>query len=433
MRNQTGRRPCDTLISRCFGRYHAGAHSANLGLPSFRNGVRGERLAAALALGIDPEFDTRRPVRRAIEVYPHPAIVALFELPQTLKYKDKPGRTLESRKKALSELLDHLESLRRRDPPLDVTTAPKWYDLRDCVESATAPTLLSRVEDEIDSIVCAYVGLYFWAHGTTRCRVAGNVASGYIVTPVSPTQGQCLDTLTASMEAPNESPATVAAATSSDERLRSWPNADAWSLSDLHGVMAAVANTRPVFHSEADFQHAFAWQIHKAFPDADVRLETRPLPGVRLDVLVRRGGTRIAIELKYLLRKLAATWNAEQFELPMQSAHDVRRYDFIKDIARLEALVPRLANVGFAVALTNDAGYWQPGVRGDVVDAAFRLHEGRQLAGSMAWDARAGAGTMRNREAALAIRGVYIANWRDFSEVAGDGAGRFRYLAVEVT
>jgi predicted RNase H-like nuclease len=432
VRNHTGRRPCDTLISRCFGRYHAGAHSANLGLPSFRDGVRGERLAAALGIGIDPEFDVGRPVRRAIEVYPHPAIVALFDLPQTLKYKGKPGRTVESRKLALSELLDHLESLRRRDPPLDVTTAPRWQELRERVESATAPIHLSRVEDEIDSIVCAYVVMYFWAHGTTRCRVAGNMASGYIVTPVSPAQGECLDSLGASLEAPSESMRRADAPTTSAKSLEALRHADVWSLRDLHAVMAAVANARPVFHSEADFQHAFAWQIHKACPEADVRLETRPSPGVRLDVLVRRGGTRIAIELKYLLRKLTATWNGEQFELPMQSAHDVRRYDFIKDIVRLEALVPSIANVGFAVALTNDPGYWQRSVREDVVDAEFRLHDGRELAGSMAWDARASAGTMRDREAALAVRGVYVASWRDFSEVGGDGAGRFRYLAVEV-
>jgi predicted RNase H-like nuclease len=83
VRNKTGRRPCDTLISRCFGRHHASTHSANLGLPAFRNGVRGELLTQRLDIGIDPEFEPRQPVRRAIEVYPHPAIVALFGLTHT--------------------------------------------------------------------------------------------------------------------------------------------------------------------------------------------------------------------------------------------------------------------------------------------------------------------------------------------------------------
>jgi predicted RNase H-like nuclease len=60
-------------------------------LPSFRAGVRGGRIARELGLSIDPSFEPGSGVRRAIEVYPHPAIVALFELPLTLKYKAKVG------------------------------------------------------------------------------------------------------------------------------------------------------------------------------------------------------------------------------------------------------------------------------------------------------------------------------------------------------
>ena len=76
----------------------------------------GEQLARALELDVDPEFERGTPVRRAIEVYPHPAIEALFDLPVTLKYKGKPGRTLELRSLALSELGEHLERLRDADP-----------------------------------------------------------------------------------------------------------------------------------------------------------------------------------------------------------------------------------------------------------------------------------------------------------------------------
>ena len=36
--------------------------------------------------------------------------------------------------------------------------------------------------------------------------------------------------------------------------------------------MAALARMRPLFHSEADFQHAFAWQLRSAHPDARIRL-----------------------------------------------------------------------------------------------------------------------------------------------------------------
>src|SRR5688500_96340 len=101
----------------------------------------------------------------------------------------------------------------------------------------------------------------------------------------------------------------------------------------IEQTMAALARARPLFHSEADFQHAFAWQLHSAYPDARIRLETRPRPGVRLELLALIDGQRIAVELKYLLRDLTTTVEDELFELPFQSAQDVRRYDFVKDIA----------------------------------------------------------------------------------------------------
>src|SRR6059036_11880 len=101
--------------------------------------------------------------------------------------------------------------------------------------------------------------------------------------------------------------------------------------------MAALALVRPLFHSEADFQHAFAWQLHSAHPDARIRLETRPRPGVRLDVMALIGGRRVAVELKYLLRDLSATVEDELFELPFQSAQDVRRYAPTSSPGRLRA------------------------------------------------------------------------------------------------
>ena len=77
------------------------------------------------------------------------------------------------------------------------------------------------------------------------------------------------------------------------------------SLEVIEKTMDELARVRPVFHSEADFQHAFAWQLHSIYPDARIRLETRPRPGVRLDVLALIDDQRVAVELKYLLRDLS--------------------------------------------------------------------------------------------------------------------------------
>jgi hypothetical protein len=48
------------------------------------------------------------------------------------------------------------------------------------------------------------------------------------------------------------------------------------SLELIPDVLTTLAQQRLLFHSEADFQHAFAWEIHKRLPQALVRLE-RPV------------------------------------------------------------------------------------------------------------------------------------------------------------
>lgn len=209
VRNATGRRPCDQLISQCFGAQHASTHSANLGLDSFRGGVRGERIVAAVSLDLDPDFPPGSHIRRAIEVYPHPAIVALFGLPVTLKYKAKPGRTLDSRGTEMQALLGHLVGLAAGDPPVGVQAAPRWVMLERTVAAPASAAELSRIEDEVDAFVCAYIALYYWTHGTNRCRVAGDIDSGYIVTPVDEKHAACLDRL--ALSTPTATPTVVMA------------------------------------------------------------------------------------------------------------------------------------------------------------------------------------------------------------------------------
>ena len=43
----------------------------------------------------------------------------------------------------------------------------------------------------------------------------------------------------------------------------------------LHTTMDSLAAKRPIFHSEADFQHALAWEVQLAHPNAGIRLEKR--------------------------------------------------------------------------------------------------------------------------------------------------------------
>lgn len=180
--NPTGQRPAEAALNRDFRRFEAGAHPCNTGKPEFADGPRAGRLAAALGLDVDP----RSPgTRRAIEVYPHAATVALLRLERTLKYKAKPGRTVDRLKSELLLLMDGVERLARAPIPLRVTRHDGWLALRHAVAAAQYKSELRRAEDPVDAVVCAYVGLY-----AQRCPAAvtiyGDPDTGCIVTPSPP-------------------------------------------------------------------------------------------------------------------------------------------------------------------------------------------------------------------------------------------------------
>ena len=202
----------------------------------------------------------------------------------------------------------------------------------------------------------------------------------------------------------------------------------------IYSLLATLAESRKVFHSEADFQHALAWQIHKIAPDRRVRLEVDAFPDQdrrrSLDIWIPVDG--IAIELKYVTRKLELEQDGESFALRNHSAQDTRRYDFLMDIQRLETMLSNRCKVGYAVLLTNDSSYWKIPATRDTVDAAFRIHEGRDISGELAWAARAGSGTVRGRESPIKLRGSYRLSWQDYSTFVGRPYGKFRYLAVTV-
>jgi predicted RNase H-like nuclease/ppGpp synthetase/RelA/SpoT-type nucleotidyltranferase len=182
VRNATGNRPCEAALNRDFARFDAGTHPSNTGKPEFSDVPRGARLAERLGLDIDPDSAADR---RAIEVYPHPATVALFRLGRTLKYKQKTGRSLAQLRGALLELMHRLESLADAPAPLRLVHHAGWKALVARVEQAERKADLRRVEDQVDAVVCAYVAL-FSVRRPELTSTYGDLATGYIVTPTLP-------------------------------------------------------------------------------------------------------------------------------------------------------------------------------------------------------------------------------------------------------
>ncbi|MGB3685271.1 MAG: DUF429 domain-containing protein [Ornithinimicrobium sp.] len=177
--NATGNRPAEAALNKDFRRYEAGAHPSNTAKPEFAQTPRAARLAATLDLDIDPGSSADR---RALEVYPHPATIVLFGLDRTLKYKAKPGRTVDDLRAALLRLMGLIESLGDAPNPMVVTDYDAWLSLRAHVEQAQRKSQLRRAEDQVDAVVCAYVALL--ADLTPQNMTTyGDLATGYIVTP----------------------------------------------------------------------------------------------------------------------------------------------------------------------------------------------------------------------------------------------------------
>jgi len=175
--NATGSRLPDQLSHKYFGKYHAGCYPANQNLPfadrTINFGLELESRGFAHAPTIEPQ----KLSRYQIEVFPHPAIVNLFNLERILKYKK--GR-LSDRRLELIKLQNYLLNIL---PSL----SPSLRPLRLCgsfpLEIPTTGAALKTTEDQLDSLVCAYIGAYWWYWGEERNLVLGDRTTGYIVIP----------------------------------------------------------------------------------------------------------------------------------------------------------------------------------------------------------------------------------------------------------
>lgn len=302
---------------------------------------------------------------------------------------------------------------------------------------------------------------------------------------------------------------------------------------DIHSLMRGLAERRPVFHNEADFQFALASHIREEC-DQPVRLEWKPFPdevsvaagneyGCLSEHLVKRSrkpwsatfaelegilrgplpdeakrgrnwwancygapqatawmevgwrvskvdlstktvcflrsqmyvdlwlpGLGVAIELKYATRELECRVPAsdlrppcEAYSLRNQAAQDITRYDFVKDVARLERVMDGCpeARRGIAVLLTNNPLYWECSKKktGKPIDEDYHLRDGRRLRerpDGMDWAEDAKEGTKKGRDVPIVLNGSYPAlAWKCYSDLDGDRKARnrtLRYLVVEV-
>ena len=214
---------------------------------------------------------------------------------------------------------------------------------------------------------------------------------------------------------------------------------------NIKDVLNELSKERPVFHSEADFQHSLAWKIHEMYPDLNIRLEKREKisknENIYLDAFIFKNSENpeknpkiCALELKYKTKDLDVTISNEEYHLRNQGAQDIGRYDFCKDVGRLEKVLKKHPNgVGFAIFLTNDELYWKTPRNSNTADKDFRIHDGQTLQGTLKWKQGTSPGTMEGRIGPIKLAGRYGIHWKDYSSLKNEQKNaKFKYLLIEV-
>ncbi|HKK82681.1 MAG TPA: hypothetical protein VJ958_00470 [Atribacterota bacterium] len=206
---------------------------------------------------------------------------------------------------------------------------------------------------------------------------------------------------------------------------------------DMNLIMSKLKSKRQIFHSEADFQFALAWEIQREYPEVEVRLEYAYKIGDKLyhiDILVINENQYIPIELKYKTLKKSVIFESEEFHLKNHGAQDLGKYDLLKDVVRVEKVLQDHNKFvdGHVIMLTNDPSYWKKESKENTCCADFSIADARVVTGNMAWAKHTGAGTMKNREEPIALMGTYNLKWYDFSKFDEKRNGQFRYLLIDV-
>lgn len=168
IRNLTGIRPAERALNADFRRFHAGCHAANLGRPFAEHVLAFSRSLEEAGFEQGGLRSAKPDGRFQIEVHPHAASVRLFGLDRIVKYK----RGRRAARAAELERLRRLMLAARWDPPLSLSLPEV---------PAAGPT--KPVEDQIDAVLCAYIGAHWWWWGAERNTVYGSTEAGFIVVP----------------------------------------------------------------------------------------------------------------------------------------------------------------------------------------------------------------------------------------------------------
>jgi len=170
--NTSGQRICERDLNREFSSRFAGAHPSNLALYPDADAIK---LSAELTKLGYIHCNTGGTFQ--IEVYPHPAIIEMFGLPERHQYKK--GR-VDERREGQIRLSNMIKGLAHSPVLLLHLSEGLSIALDETGIRSLRGRRLKQNEDALDSIICLYIaGLY----SKDFTRTFGNRDEGYIVVP----------------------------------------------------------------------------------------------------------------------------------------------------------------------------------------------------------------------------------------------------------
>ena len=174
--NLVGLRECERMIGRKYGSRYASCHASNLTLYP---GAASVRLTEHLeTLGYRHPSNTSVELGSMIEVYPHAAFVAFFDLPRIIRYKKGRVAQKVSGLRVLQAILSYLAS---ETPP--VLRTPALYQVLSVDPARLRGKERKEYEDSLDALFCAYLACHFWRWGLEQSEIFGDSSTGYIMNP----------------------------------------------------------------------------------------------------------------------------------------------------------------------------------------------------------------------------------------------------------
>jgi hypothetical protein len=133
----------------------------------------------------------------------------------------------------------------------------------------------------------------------------------------------------------------------------------------------------------------------------------------------------------YKTKRFTTKIEGESFELKNQSAQDIGRYGFLKDVKRLETWCKDgKINSGYAIIFTNESSYWTKPTKDDTKDKDFRLHN-RKIIDKLDVDWKKDTSkTTKKWRGGFKLENEYSLEWKDVDSIVPNS--NFRYILLKV-